>query len=278
MRRLLAAACLLLVLTTLRAADRPIVVVTTSMIATAVRAVAGEAVEVETLMPAGTCPGQFDLEPQQVRRVRTAVLVIRHEFQGFLDARFGAAGIRPEDVVAPSAGGPFTLPTNYARYCALVATEITKRVPALSASTPARLVEIRERAAATEKRLRRDAEPLRGTRVVVAAFQTDFLRWLGLDVVAVFPPDDDPSPRTLTAAISGGRERGAVLVVGNEQNGRRVPQAIAEAIGVPAVILSNFPPRVGEGAYEELLAANLRLLLDARPRNSSIRPKPAAER
>jgi hypothetical protein len=140
------------------------------------------------------------------------------------------------------------------------------------------LVEIRERAAATEKRLRRDAEPLRGTRVVAAAFQTDFLRWLGLDVVAVFPPDDDPPPRTLTAAISGGRERGAVLVVGNEQNGRRVPKAIAEAIGVPAVILSNFPPRVGEGAYEELLAANLRLLLDARPRNSSIRPKPAAER
>ena len=44
-------------------------------------------------MPAGTCPGQFDLEPQQVRRVRTAVLVIRHDMQGFLDARFAAAGV-----------------------------------------------------------------------------------------------------------------------------------------------------------------------------------------
>jgi len=55
------------------------------MIATAVRDVAGDAVDIETLMPAGTCPGQFDLEPQQVDACAQG-LVIRHDMQGFLDS------------------------------------------------------------------------------------------------------------------------------------------------------------------------------------------------
>lgn len=245
-------------------ADRPVVVVTTSMIATAVRDVAGDAVDVETLMPPGTCPGQFDLEPQQARRVRSAVLVIRHEFQRFLDGRFTAAGIGAEGVIGPAAGGPLTLPANYARYCATIATELARRLPALAAAGEARLTAIRERTAAEEQRLRAAARPLQGTRVVAAAFQADFLRWLGLEVVAVFPPDDDPPPRTLRAAIAAGHDRGAVLVVGNEQNGRRVPAAIAEALGIRLVMLSNFPGRDAAGAYWELVSANVEALLAAR--------------
>lgn len=245
-------------------AERPVIVVTTSMIATAVRDVAGDAVDVETLMPPGTCPGQFDLEPRQVRRARAAVLIIRHDIQGFLSSRFAAAGLRPEDVIAPSFGGPFTVPDNYARFCETVATELVRRVPAVAAITPARLTAIRERARQETAGLRRETAPLAGTKVVAAAFQADFLRWLDFDVLAVFPPDDDPPPRALRTAIAAGHDRGAVLVVGNEQNGRRVPAAIAEALGIRLVMLSNFPERDAAGAYWELEHANVEALLAGR--------------
>lgn len=248
----------------MRGAPPPVVVVTTSMIATAVHDVAGDAVRVETLMPAGTCPGQFDLEPRQARQLRDAVLVIRHEYQTFLADRFVAAGAPAGSVIAPSAGGPFTIPANYAAYCAMIARELGRRLPALQESMAARVAAIRERTAAERTDLRARAAPLRGMRVVAAAFQTDFLRWLGLEVVAVFPPNDDPPPGTLLKVIRDGRTRHAALVVGNLQNGRRVPVAIGGALGVPVVILSNFPARAATGAYEELLAANLRSLLESK--------------
>jgi len=143
----------------LAAAGRPVVVVTTSLIATAVRDVAGDAVDIETLMPAGTCPGQFDLEPQQVRRVRTAVLVIRHDMQGFLDTRFAAAGVPADAVIAPAFGEPFNVPTNYAKYCTVLAAELARaeahvvrvavhgraRLPAARVRDPQRAGEVVER-------------------------------------------------------------------------------------------------------------------------------------
>jgi ABC-type Zn uptake system ZnuABC Zn-binding protein ZnuA len=244
------------------ASGRPVVVVTTSMIATAVRDVAGDTVEVDTLMPAGTCPGQFDLEPQQVRRVRAAVLVVRHQMQGFLDARFAAAGVRTDTVVALPFDDPFNVPKHYADFCAVLAAELARRVPAVAGVCAPRLAAIRAQAERTAEELHRQAQPLAGVRVVAAAFQADFLRWLGLDVVATFPPADDPSPGVLQTAIATGRTRNAALVVGNEQNGRRVPAAIAQALDVPVVTLSNFPARSDAGAYWELVEANLKVLRD----------------
>jgi ABC-type Zn uptake system ZnuABC Zn-binding protein ZnuA len=186
MRLLSFTVCLLLGLAAVRANERPVVVVTTSLIATAVRDVAGEAVDVETLMAAGTCPGQFDLEPQQARRVRSAALVIRHQFQGFLDARFAAAGISADAVVAPTFEEPLTVPENYVRFCEAVAAEFVRRIPTLAATTGAQLPAIRERALQETVRLHHEAAPLAGIKVVAAAFQAGFLRWLGLEVVAVF--------------------------------------------------------------------------------------------
>jgi len=244
------------------AAERPVVVVTTSLIATAVRDVAGDAVDIETLMPAGTCPGQFDLEPQQVRRVRTAVLVIRHDMQGFLDTRFAAAGVPADAVIAPAFGEPFNVPANYAKYCTVLAAALARPPPAVTAATGPRLAAIRAQAERATGEMRRQAQPLAGVHVVAAAFQAGFLRWLGLDVVATFPPADDPPPGLLQNAVATGRARGAALVVGNEQNGRRVPAAIAQALGVEVAMLSNFPARTAAGAYWELVQTNLKVLLD----------------
>jgi ABC-type Zn uptake system ZnuABC Zn-binding protein ZnuA len=262
MRHLRTLLLLALWTTALPAAERPAIVCTTSLGATAVLDLAGDAVAVETLMPAGTCPGQFDLDPGQVRRVRAAVLVVRHEMQGFLDERFAAAGVRPEVVVAIPFGTAFDLPGNYAQYCAALAAELVKRVPALAATTAPRLAAIRARAEALEAELRRATRPLAGTPVVAALFQTDFLRWLGLNVVVSYPPMDDPAPAALKAAIATGRARQAALVVGNEQNGPRATTLIAGELGVAAVTLSNFPARSAGGAYWELVEANLKALLD----------------
>jgi hypothetical protein len=179
--------------------------------------------------------------------------------QGFLDRLFIAAGTKPESIIAPK--GAFTIPGAYATYCEKIALELGRRMPALAPLVSSRLETLKLRSAALCLELKDSAAPLAGSPVVAAQFQADLLIWLGLQVVATFPPAEDPSPAILQRAIKSGRDGAAVLLVGNLQNGTRLPEALANALSVPCVMLSNFPIEAGPGAQERLMRHNLELLL-----------------
>jgi ABC-type Zn uptake system ZnuABC Zn-binding protein ZnuA len=238
---------------------RPLVIATTTLISTVVHDLAGEAVEVQVLMPAGTCPGQFDLQPRQARDIPRAALILRHEHQGFLDALFLAAGAAKGTLAGPRGG--FTVPEAYARYCAAVARELGTRLPSLEPALGERNKAIDARMDALATQLRSRAAPLAGKPVVVTTFQVELITWLGLRPVAVFPPAEDPVPSLIQSATRAGREQNAMLVIGNVQNGDRLPRAIASALGLPCVMLSNFPTEDSPGSQDRLIEENLSHLL-----------------
>lgn len=246
----------------LSAQAKPILVVTTTLISSAVQDLAGDAFEIETLMPAGTCPGQFDMEPLQAARVPKASLIIRHEMQGFLDKLFIAAGADAARIVAPRGG--FNVPSAYLAYCEKLAKELSKCHPELAPRIQQGLTELKASMSTLAAELQAQAAPLRGTKVVCALFQSELARWLGLEIVTTFPPSEDPSPALLREAISVGEKQAAKLVLGNVQNGDRVPRAIAKALGRPCVMLGNFPVEAASGAQARLMRDNLRQLLQAR--------------
>jgi hypothetical protein len=179
--------------------------------------------------------------------------------QGFLDRLFIAAGAKPESIIAPK--GAFTIPTAYAAYCDKISLELSRRMPDLAPLVSSHLEALKTRSAALCLEFKDSAAPLAGTHVVAALFQADLLAWLGLQVVATFPPAEDPSPAIFQRAIKSGRDGAAMLLVGNLQNGTRLPEALANALGVPCVMLSNFPAEAGLGAQERLMRHNLDLLL-----------------
>jgi len=239
---------------------KPLLVVTTTLLATAVKDVSAESFDIEVLMPSGTCPGQFDLAPSQADQVPKARLILRHEMQGFLDKLFIAAGASRQSIVAPE--GSFTIPEAYNAFCEKVAAELAKVEPGLQGLLSSRLAQLHERLNLLSAELRAKAAPLSGTRVVCARFQADLASWLGLAVVHSFPPAEDPSPLVLRSAVEAGRKGGAALVVGNIQNGERVPQTIAEALKIPHVMLGNFPIDARAGAQDDLMRQNLENLLN----------------
>lgn len=246
---------------TVASVGKPLVVVTTSLLATMVHDLAGDSFAVETLMPAGTCPGQFDLDPNQARRIGSAALVLRHERQGFLDPRFAAAGVKSESVAGPHSPGLWTIPSVYASYVALVARELSSRQPTLAAGIETRLEVLRIEMVRLSEKLQSKANPLRGTRVLAAQFQAEFLQWLGLEVVGTFPPTDDPPPALIRTSLAKARGGKVSLIVGNVQSGERLPSTLASALGVPLAMLSNFPRESRAGALGPLLEDNVRILL-----------------
>ena len=127
------------------------------------------------------------------------------------------------------------------------------------------MADVRRKAAAAEKRISGRAERLADRKVLCARYQRDFCQWMGLSVVAIFHAGSDESAWQLNRAVDMARTAGAEAVVGNQQWGPRHLEALAEASGLPGIMLSNFPDSGEAGAYWRLLNASVNALLKGFP-------------
>ena len=238
------------------AGDRPTVVVTTSMLAAAVRAIPAleRDVSVTVLVPPGSCPGHFDLRPDQLTALGRAVAVLHPPYQAGLAGKLRAVpGHEGRVVEVPEEDSPL-VPAGFLRLVRATAGALEAARPGWSGDLVGSLGPVEARLGSLARELRRRARPLAGVPVVASRFQAPFCRWLGLEVVAELPRNGDTAPAVLEAALDP-RVR---LVVANLQEGTSGARAVAERLGVPVAELSAFPGASGYGdRYEDLLETNL---------------------
>lgn len=242
--------------------DAPNVVVTTTLIECGVRDLVGNDVDIVRLLPAGSCPGHFDLEPQQVEAMASAALFVRHDYQSGLDAGAARSGMDTGRVVAVTSLPAFTIPGSYAALCAELKAALARAWPEREPALRRRLRDIEDKAAEVERDIRRRTAHLRGHRVLCARYQKDFCEWIGLEVVAAFDAGADESAWQLNRVVDMAGTAGAEAVVGNRQWGWKHLDALGEATGRPGVMLSNFPERGDAGAYWALVEDNVSALLE----------------
>ena len=241
--------------------ETPKVVVTTTLIESAMKDLMGPSVEVVRLMPPGSCPGHFDLEPGQVADMASADLFIRHDYQAGLDAGFARSGLDTGRVVSLSSLPAFTIPSNYVAMCAELTARLVRKWPEKENLIRQGLQSIQSKAVDTERDSRLQTESLRGRKVLCARYQKDFCEWIGLNVVAAFNAGTDESAWQLNRAVDMAKTAGAEAVIGNLQWGPQHLEALSEATGLPGIMLSNFPES-GEGAYWTLVEKNVNTLLE----------------
>ncbi len=244
------------------APSRPTVVVTTSMLAEAVRAIPAleNRVRIVDLVPPGSCPGHFDLRAGQLGELRTAVVILYPDYQEGLAGKLGALpGLGPKLVRIPTPASPLVPPV-FTRMVETVAAGLERMEPRWRGRLTTSLEPTRGRLEALGRRLRARAAPMVGTPVAASHFQAELCGWLGLHVVAELPRNGDAAPGHL-AEVLDPRVR---LVVANLQEGTAAAKTVGERLGVPVVVLSAFPgaPGYGEG-YGHLLETNLDLLVKA---------------
>ncbi|MFO7534121.1 MAG: zinc ABC transporter substrate-binding protein [Kiritimatiellia bacterium] len=248
-----------------RQADGPSAVVTTTLIETAVRDLVGPDVPIIRLMPSGSCPGHFDLDPGQVKHLASAALFIRHDFQAGLDAGVVKSGLATNRIVAVPSRSAFTIPSNYVALCEGLAVCVSQTWPDKAAHIDSALIGIKRKAADVEKELAGCVQRLHGRKVLCARYQRDFCQWLGLNVVSTFQAGTDESAWQVSRAVDMARTKGSEAVIGNRQWGPRHLEALAEASGLPGIMLSNFPDTGEAGANWRLLDANVNALLKGFP-------------
>jgi ABC-type Zn uptake system ZnuABC Zn-binding protein ZnuA len=244
--------------------QRPVIVASTSMIASLVRDIGGDHFEILTLLSPNSCPGHFDLKPADVLRIRGAALIIGHHYQKDLQkvlrtqVRENGRWLILADSYTP------TIPEDYLRMGRVLLDEFRNRFPLREVFFRQRWhrveTDIRQKAEAFNKEFQKK-KPL-SSPLIVAYHQKDFVRSWGFNPVAVFDSPGGESMPQLKALIQKGEKAGVRAVIGNLQTGGKEAEVIAEKLKAPLIFLSNFPGgEPGTSTYQELLRSNCLKLL-----------------
>ena len=222
-------------------AQSPIPVVAASaVLADLAEKVGGETVSVYTIIPPGFCPAHYDLRPSDLLAVAQARLVLYHGIEPWLETLLG--NVNP-DARAVKLPGPWNTPQFMSDKARAVATALGEILPEQAEAFAARAEEFAAGVQALGEELRTRAEELVLSEVpaIVMQWQAGFATWLGLNVVATYPPEERLSLRDLAEIATQGREAGALLVIDNLQSGVSFGARLAHELGAVHVVLTNFP-------------------------------------
>lgn len=246
---------------------RPFVTASTSMIGCMIGLLAPELIEVQVLIPPAACPGTYDLRPSDAAKLAKSVLIIRHDYQSYLDRRFREQNrnIRLAILDTP---GHLLVPRNFLSALGQLKEILSRQFPALGDS-------LEKNAAAAEKyvmaageaaRLRFESAGMAQKTALCSDKQAGFALWAGVKSAGTFLN----SPEELSALRMGqiiqiARDSKAQFIAGNLQSGgEKVALALAGQTGLPVCILSNFPGTNERNKdWAGLLADNTELLIRA---------------
>ena len=245
------------------AADEPLrLSCTTSHLGCVAQAIGGPYVQVTTIVPFGMCPGHFDLNPREAEALTKADLVLCHGFERFLDdVKAAQPGM---EITRVAVAGNWMVSEVQEAGAKALTQLLCEHRPAHAESFRHNLTEyLRVISQAVADQVR-ELETLKGTRVICSSMNRDVVESLGLGVHAVFPRDEDISAKDLTTIVLSARQAGVRLVIDNRQSSGKVGRTLATELGVPWVLLTNFPPEgIGKDGYAVALEQNRAALLKA---------------
>jgi zinc transport system substrate-binding protein len=235
------------------------------MIQSMVELLTGGELEVRLLIPPSACPGHFDLKPADAVGLSKASLIIRHDYQDYLDRKLVSQNPGLEIAVLETPGH-FVIPANYLKALVRVREILGERLSDLSPVLDENFALSSQRLEQAEQDAleRIDETELSGAKALCSVRQADFLRWLGVEVVGTFPNSpEELSLLQLKQLVSSARANQVSFVAGNLQGGGpTVARGVADELGIPLCILSNFPGSNKRNAtYFDLLQDNIDLLL-----------------
>lgn len=234
------------------------VVCTTSLLGEFVEKIGKDRLEVTAIVPQGICPAHYDIKPGDVQAVIRASLVFSHGMESWLENLIKASS--NETLKKIKIKGEWDSPALVVKQLELITEALCEASPGDAdyfEENRALLVNSINEAA---RRIKNQAEELNlgQVKVLCIKWQEDFVRWLGLDVVATYPPPERISLKQVLELTKKGEEKEVSLIIDNLQSGTDFGAKLASQIGATQVVLTNFPGVPEAEDYVEMIKYNSR--------------------
>lgn len=245
-----------------QAADKPIIVCTTSAVGSVVEEFVGDTADVLVLVQPGLCPADFDLKPGYVAAVSKAQILFKQNIKGefWLDGLLAAAGNSDLTVVAIS--GVYNTPAGAKSYIQRVGGNLSE---ILGLDLNAKMSEMLNDVDEVSSLMANQAATLGASnvKVICMGWLKDFIESAGFPVVATFNPPETLSAGDITALIETARNESVALVVDNLQIDTKFGAGIASQVGAEHVVITNFPGAVPKTeTLQEMLRYNAEQLFN----------------
>lgn len=244
------------------------IAVSNSYLHAIVRDLCGDEMAIFSVVPPGMCPGHFDIRPSDVQRLFACRLLLAFDFQRAIGDILPENGRGPAFHTVDALPG-MCIPDTYLSMAQQTADILTTAYPERAGEFQERLDAMAERMTALASECAAVAEQweLRQAAALTSRHQAAFVEWLGITTAATFSGGDSETAANINAAISDSNAHRVRWIIANRQEGTQLAEAMADRLGVPVVVFSNFPAAFAESsaepAFDAMVRDNLRQFIKA---------------
>ncbi len=244
------------------------VVTSTSLLAYITQQVGGDRIEVINLIPPAQHPGDFNVKPSDIETLANAQLFLLHGWpgEGYAEKFIASANNPKLTVIKATTDGNWMIPSVQSAATDKVAAALSQVDVNNAAAYQKAANEYKQRITAKEADIKAKLAKAAISQISVlsSGMQADFLKWVGLTVVATYGAPVTLTPQVVKELIDKGKAAKVSLLIDNLQNGKDAGKAMAEEIGAKQLNLSNFPGGFDNTeTWEKAIDRNIELLLQA---------------
>lgn len=214
---------------------------------------------VEAILPPGQCPGHYDIKLSDIEKMKKAALNVSFKGMPFMNKT--ALEVRAQ-LLVDAEDRNWMAPDSYIYGLGLLADALSKHFPEDSDEIMRRkndaVREVKAEANSLIEKIKQTGGF--GKPVIASSMQKETLQWMGFHVVGEYGRPEAISAREVVKLSKIGKDQRAIAVVDNLQSGPETGKGIAETLGVPHIVLTNFPSEKG---YLATLGENVNKMLAA---------------
>ena len=243
------------------------VVCTTTVLGDFAEEIGGDRIDVTSIVPAGICPGHYDVTPSAILAVSKAFLVFRHGFEQYFpwfDSMLEASGNEGVEIVDFSS--EWNVPALAVENIERMSDELCDVDPCNAAYFRDNEMDLCDTINETAQEIQDEADLLNvgDVKVICMEWQECFVNWTGFNIVATYGPQEGLSLADADILINTGKNENVTLVIDNLQSGTEFGAGLASDVNATQVILTNFPGAIpGTETYAQMIEYNARQLFDA---------------
>ena len=242
-------------------AEKPVVVASTTVLASIVEDLAGDQVIVEYIALPTVCPAHYDIKPSDIEKFKYASLILSHGIEPWIDKLVSASGSRA--LVFKDICKSWSTPSDLKNCYIQVANILEKYLDIPISERLNKSLQTIDEVSSWLKSYSRESG-FEGVPVVVMKWQRSYISYLGFNVVASYGPPETVSLKEYSEVVSNATQARAVLVIDNIPSGIDLGIKIAREIDAVEVAIHNFPKTAPEiSNVTDMWIYNAKLLANA---------------